>query len=411
MVVRTSARETIAIEASSVNSYLAHKQHLLPGTHLTDVVQVTRNIVALHATEAAGPHLSLWARVPDFQRQALEDALYDRRELAKVLCMRVTLHVVPSDGLPLFFQAYVERRAQAEFRDGEYLLLQAGLCQAEEAGALLNELHRQVLATLAEKGPSTVQEFSQAVPELKARVRHDVGKPYEGEFSIGSRLVPGMCALGLLIRARPRGTWRSHLYEYAVLSDWLPDVDLDWVTPQEARAWLVRRYLSAFGPATFDDVQWWTGFSRGETEEALIALKPEVVKVTFEGWGSGYLMLGDDIQQLRHFAPPDAPYVFFLPGLDPYIMGYGDRRRFLVPGHRAKVFDRAGNAMPTVWANGQVVGAWGQRKDGSVIYGLFEPVGEEEQALLAGKVQRLEGFLGGEFLPPRTHTPFTRALR
>jgi len=90
--------------------------------------------------------------------------------------------------------------------------------------------------------------------------------------------------------------------------------------------------------------------------------------------------------------------------------------------------------MPTVWANGRVVGAWGRRKacgepfgfpfdftqgraqdrprrtNGNVIYGLFEPVGEEERVLLEREIQRLEGFLGGEFLPPRTHTSFTRAL-
>jgi hypothetical protein len=100
-------------------------------------------------------------------------------------------------------------------------------------------------------------------------------------------------------------------------------------------------------------------------------------------------------------------------------MGYRDRGRFLAPEHRAKVFDHAGNAMPTVWVNGRVVGAWGQRKacgeprrtNGSVIYGLLESMGEEERALLEGEVQRLEGFLGGEFLLPRTHTPFTRALK
>jgi hypothetical protein len=137
--------------------------------------------------------------------------------------------------------------------------------------------------------------------------------------------------------------------------------------------------------------------------------------------------LADDAQRLRDFALPDTPYVFLLPGLDPYIMGYRDCGRFLTAGHRAKVFDRAGNAMPTVWTNGRVVGAWGQRKacgepfgyaqdrprrnNGSVVHGLFEPVGGEEQALLEGKVQQLEVFLGGEFLPSRTHTPFTRALK
>jgi len=403
---------------SSVNSYLAHKQHLLPGSRCSDVVAVTRDIVALHATEAIAPYLSLWARVPDFQRQELEDALYERRELAKVLCMRATLHAVPSEELPLFFQAYVERHTRAEFWDWGSLLVPAGICQDEEVEALLKRLHRRVLDVLAQKGPATAREIDQAVPELEATVRYGVGKPYEGEVSIGSRLVPSMCTLGLLIRTRPRGTWRSNLYEYAALRHWLPDVDLQSVTPSEAQAWLVRRYLAAFGPATFDDVQWWTGFSVGETAAALKTLAPAVVDVAIEGLGGGYLLLADDAPRLNDFAPPDRPSVFFLPSLDPYIMGYHDRRRFLSLEHYSKVFDRAGNALPTVWVNGQVVGAWGQRQapvapgrsNGGVIYGLFEPVGEEEQALLTREAQRLGDFLGGEFLPPRTHTPFTRAL-
>jgi hypothetical protein len=396
-----------------LNSYLVHKQHLLPGSRLADVVQITRDIVALHATDATSPYLSLWARVPDFQREALEDALYERRELVKVLCMRVTLHAVLSGEVPFFFQAFpqafFERRTPVAFR-GKLLLVQAGICQEEDADATLDDLHRQVLDVVAEKGLSTARQIIQAIPELKVKIRHDVGKPYEGEFSIGSRLVPGMCTLGLLVRARPRGTWRSSLYEYAALSDWLPGVDLDSVTPQAAQTWLVRRYLSAFGPATRDDVQWWTGLSKGEIAQTLEILKPAVVEMDIEGLGDDYLMLTDDAQRLRDFAPPDAPYVFLLPVLDPYIMGYRDRRRFLAQEHRAKVFDRAGNAVPTVWVNGQVAGTWGQRKDGSVIYGLFEPVSDEEQALLADEARRLENFLGGEYLPPRFRTAFTRTL-
>jgi hypothetical protein len=398
------------IKVSSVNCYLAHKQHLLPASCLTNVVQVTRDIVALHATDPTGPYLSLWARACDFQRAVLEDVLYERRELVRVICMRTTLHVVPSDEMPLFFQAYAGRHLRAESRDSASFLVMAGVCGEAEAETYLAKLHRRVLEVLASKGPCTLREISQAVPELKAKIRHSVGKAYEGEFSIGSRLVPDMYGLGLLVRARPRGTWRSNLYEYAALSDWLPDVHLESVTPQAAQTWLIARYLAAFGPVTLDDVQWWTGFSKGETEAALRALGSEVEAVAIEGLGDGYLMLAGDVQRLADLARSEVPYVFFLPVLDPYIMGYRDRHRFLAPQHRTKVFDRAGNAVPTAWANGRVAGAWGQREDGSVIYGLFEQVSEEERALLADEARRLENFLGGEFVPPRSRTPFTRAL-
>jgi hypothetical protein len=222
-----------------------------------------------------------------------------------------------------------------------------------------------------------------------------------------------MSAVGLIIRTKPRGTWRSNLYEYAVLQDWLPQVDLRSVDVEQARGEIVRRYLQGFGPATFDDVQWWTGFSKRDTEKALKPLRPHITEVDISGIGSGYLMLQDDARQLNSYAPEPSPYVFLLPSLDPYIMGYRDRRRFLAEEHHKKVFDRAGNALPTVWAGGRLVGAWDQSQaDGRVIYGLFEPVGEAEESLLAARAQRLGELLGDTFIKPAFfHTPFTRHLR
>jgi uncharacterized protein YcaQ len=390
-----------------VNAYLAHKQHLLPASRLGDVVQVTRDIVALHTTSATSPYLSLWARVSNFQREALEDALYEQRDLVKVLCMRVTLHVVPCDELAHFHQgcrAYVERRTPPRFR-GEGLLVEAGLCGPAEAEALLADLHRRVLELLAERGPSTTQELADQIPDLQAKIRHDVGKPYEGEFSIGTRIISNMCAQGLLVRTRVRGTWRSNLYEYAPLSDWLPDANLASVTAQEARAWLVRRYLAAFGPATPDDVQWWTGFTKTDTRKALKALEAEVAEIAIDGLGGGYLVLADDAESLRRFAPPGIAFSFFLPSLDPYIMGYRDRRRFLAEEHRPKLFDRAGNSVPTVWLNGRVVGSWGQQEDGCVQLHLLEKTTTGEQALLDGEAARLEGFLAEEHLRSGFLTP------
>ncbi len=378
--------------------------------HPAEVVQVTRDIVALHATAPTGPYLSLWARVHDFRREMLEVALYEQRALARMLCMRTTLHAVPSDEVPLFLNAYRERRRRAGLSEEERLLVLAGLCEEGEANALLNQLGCRVLSTLRERGPLTVRQIGQAVPELRAKVRHSAGRAYEGEFSVGSRLVPSLCAEGLLVRAWVRGTWRSNQYEYASLSEWLPHAALESVSSQEARTWLVRRYVSAFGPVTFEDVHWWTGFSKGKVQEAIRSLGSELETVGVEGLGDQYLMLGGDAQWLANHSLPEGPYAFLLPSLDPYIMGYRDRCRFLAKEHRAKVFDRAGNAVPTVWVNGQVVGAWGQQQNGKVVHGLFEQVGAQEQAILAEKVRCLEVLLAGEVLPQRCHTSFTRKL-
>jgi hypothetical protein len=396
--------------SSLVNAYLAHKQRLIPASRHVDVVQVTRDIVALHATAPTGPYLSLWARTLDFQRQALENALYEQRTLARWLCMRRTLHVVPSDELPLFVQAYTERHATSVEREGRDLLVRTGLSTAERAGVQLRALQQDILSVLSAKGPCTVPELIHAIPDLQTQIHHSLGKSYAGTFSLGSRLVPAMCTLGMLVRARPHGTWRSNLYEYAAPADWLPGIDLEAMEPQAARAELVRRYLAAFGPAKAEDVQWWTGFTVEEVEESQSAIQPSPVELHIEGMDGAYLVLPDQGHQLWSCSPPGIPYVAFLPSLDPYIMGYRDRRRFLAPEHEKKVFDRAGNAMPTVWVNGGVVGAWGQHKDGRVAYGLFESIHDTERALLDDEACRLSDFLNGEYLRPRSHTAFTRTL-
>ena len=399
------------MNVARVNHFLAHKQHLLPESRLRDVLQVTRDVVALHATVPTTPHLSLLARIHELQRETLDDLLYEQRSLLRMLCMRATLHVVPTDEIEYFHRAYVERRVRAETRYQQSLLVEAGLCQEAEAHDMLRRLRDRVVEVLTQTGPCTARKISLAVPELVAKVRYAADKPYGGEFSVGSRLIPGMCSLGLLVRTRTRGSWRSNSYEYATLSHWLPDADVGPAGPQEARVWLVRRYLSAFGPATSEDIQWWTGFTKEETWQSVGDLGPATVRVAIDGLGPGYLMLADDAQRLREFEQTAAPSVSFLPGLDPYIMGYRDRGRFLATQHTRKVFDRAGNAIPTVWAGGRVVGAWGQRKDGTVIHGLFDSVDAAERAAIATEAGRLERFLKGEFLAPRTSTSFTRALK
>lgn len=404
------------VTPDQVNWFLLSKQHLAPETRGDDVVQVVEDICALHATSALTPYLSLWSRVKGFSRQQLDAELYENRRLVRVISMRRTLHIVPSEKLPVFFQA-TKKQVQRHFpRQARGLLVQAGLCKEGEEAEALERLHQRIAEILADRGPSTVSEMSELVPELKIKVKYNVDKPYAGEFSLGSRIVPGMCILGLLVRAKPRGSWRSTLHEYAPLAVWLPDVDLESLTPDEAQARLVRSYLAALGPATLEDIAWWSGFSKEETRRALSALDDEIVETEIEGLGGGYLMLATDHQQLQETQLGPEPTVNLLPSPDPYLMGYRDRRRFLAPEHYEKVFDRAGNAFATVWVNGRAVGVW-RELEAAIELLLWQDV--ENEALMT-EAQRLGRFLSGEDVevvvkpyPPGTYVknPFTLAKR
>jgi hypothetical protein len=57
-------------------------------------------VVGLHSSDPATVYLSSWARVDGFEPSDLEDALYRRRSLVRMLGMRRTLFVVPVDLAP-----------------------------------------------------------------------------------------------------------------------------------------------------------------------------------------------------------------------------------------------------------------------------------------------------------------------
>ena len=75
-------------------------------------------------------------------------------------------------------------------------------------------------------------------------------------------------------------------------------------------------------------------------------------------------------------------------------MGWAERAWYLGE-HVPALFDRSGNAGPTVWWEGRIVGGWGQRPDGEVLVRLLEDVGGEAAAAVEAEPARLQDWLGG----------------
>jgi hypothetical protein len=269
--------------------------------------------------------------------------------------------------------------------------------------ASFDSVAERVLDALGDRD-ATVTELYDRVPELAARFDGAPGKSYGAPTAVGGRLLDAMGASGQVVRARARGSWKQSTCSWARLDRWLPDLPPP-PPAAEAHRQLVRRYLEAFGPATVDDVVWWTGLAKGPIRAALTALGDEVVEVEVPGWSGPRVALRSGLEDLQ--APRDPAPVAFLPALDPSVMGYADRDWFLAPEHKAPLYDRSGNTAPTVWWDGAVVGAWAQPKDGAVRYRAFRPAPEGEVAAAA---RVLEAALAGDRVAPRFPTPVVKEL-
>ena len=98
-----------------------------------------------------------------------------------------------------------------------------------------------------------------------------------------------------------------------------------------------------------------------------------------------------------------------LPTLDPTIMGWKEREWYLGP-HGSVLFDSNGNAGPTVWWEGRVVGGWAQRRDGEIVFELLEDIGVEGVRTVEKETRALAAWLGESRIRPGFLPAFQRAL-
>src|SRR5690242_657043 len=84
---------------------LAVRHHLAGSALAATPVDAARGVVALHATDPATVFLSVWARTPPVELDAIERALYEQRSLLRMLAMRRTMFVTPVDLAPVLHAA------------------------------------------------------------------------------------------------------------------------------------------------------------------------------------------------------------------------------------------------------------------------------------------------------------------
>ncbi len=141
------------------------------------------------------------------------------------------------------------------------------------------------------------------------------------------------------IRTAPLGPWpHTKPSPFVLWREPLPE-------PEAAAGRVVRSYLAAYGPASREDIQQFTGFRMRQIDPALEGVRES----------DGLF----DVPRARRAAGDERAPVRFLPAFDSIILAHRDRSRIVPPEYVEAVFNkRNATTKNTFTVDGFVAGAW-----------------------------------------------------
>ena len=267
----------------------------------------------------------------------MEEALINDRALIRAPAFRGSLFLLSIQDYPIYFRTF------------HTLLLQRGLQKLADLNVSRAHLCHFVtlLETAAPQLPMTVPQIIDIIYPARRE------KP---DNETAQRIVQKLCDMGILVRTHAKG-WKGNEFTYALLKIWSPETSLKPDNPETARTETIRKYLRAYGPATMEDISWWTGLPLIQCQRSVSHLRREALRFHVEGYRDDMIGLRETVDLLRRKATNEDE-IQLLPQWDPYISGWRDRKRIVDKEVMPFIFDKAGNAVSVIVDVGKVIGVW-----------------------------------------------------
>jgi hypothetical protein len=341
------------------------------------MLAVASRLCGLHAQLMSSAELMVWARVEDLDRQAVQRALWEDRTLVKTWAMRGTLHLLPSDELPLWHAALGTNRRY----------LKPALWK-KYFGITLEELDglTHAVGSALDGRVMTREELAQEVGRLtgSAAFGAKIALSSWGTVLRPAAFTGRLCfgpSVGQRVRFTHPRTWLA-----------APPRPVD---PQTAPAAVARRFLAAYGPATYQDLaRWWSGGGVSTAKQWIASLGEDVLPVDLEGVQAW--MLAAHARELRDLPPGRS--VRLLPAFDQYVIAAScHAERLLTGGLRPRVFRPQGWISPVLLVNGFMQGTWRHDIKGSRVEVVIEPFARtpaQVRRAAEEEAERLAAFLG-----------------
>ncbi|MEX0796732.1 MAG: winged helix DNA-binding domain-containing protein [Acidimicrobiia bacterium] len=380
---------------------LAHRHLLSPELRTPDLPTVVDALVALHSSDPVTVYLTAAARLDNPSIDVIDHALYSERKVFRHHAMRRTLWVMGKETIGAAHASCTLKIADAEER--RFLAWLEDTPSISRPRAWLEMATERIVDYLSTSAPASTREIGLALPDLAEPVKVALGTRQETTIPGHSRALLLAALNGIVVRTRPRGTWIASNYIWDTARRWgFPA--LTGQEPAQGTAELLVRVLDRFGPCTLTDLKWWTGWTLTMTRRALADIS--AAEVALESGATGWMNASDVDDSVND----PGPWIALLPGLDPTTMGWKERDWYLATDVAAHVFDRNGNAGPTIWADGQVVGGWAQRANGEIAFDLHRELTREHRALLADAESRTIEFVGDTRFSVRFPSPNQKRL-
>jgi uncharacterized protein YcaQ len=370
----------ISLSWEQVNTWRLARHFLLRRAERDQMLEVVSRIGAVHAQVMSAAELQLWARVDGLTADDVSDALWTRRTLVKTWAVRGTLHLLAASELPLYAAA-LEQVIGKFYRRNSWLRYNG--VTLDEYQAIIDG----VCASLGAEG-LTREQLADAI------VNHT------GNETLHERLRSGW---GVLFKSSAHagclcfGPSQGQNVTFVNPTAWLPEyIPVDAGVALKS---LAKRYLGAYGPATFDDFGHWFGMQPPDAKKLFRSLGADLVEVNVEGWSA--MMLADQLADLQATSPVRS--VRLLPLFDPYVIANARHSHYLLdPAHKARVYRNQGWISPVVLVDGRMAGVWEQqKKSGSKTASIvtlqitmFSAPDAFTREGIGQEAQRLEAFIG-----------------
>lgn len=349
-----------------------HNEHLT-GPPLATPADVVAWLGAVQAQDYAGAKWALGQRTRKTCRDADVEAAFQRGDFLRTHVMRPTWHfVAPAD-----LRWLLKLTAPRVHAISAYYRRKNNLTQAT-----FRRSNRALEKALRDGKHLTRDELGAALATAGIPVK---GEPL-GHLMMYAELEGVICS----------GPRRGKQFTYALLEERVPPAPA--LDRDQALATLARRYFSSHGPATVQDLAWWSGLTVADARLGASAAAPPLARETNTLDGKEYWYAPEQAAAGTK-ARSKTPIMHLLPNYDEYLIAYASYAPVTDPAVVSKttVGDRATMlANHIIVRDGKVVGGWRRvaTKDAVTIETrLLTPLTREETRALTDAARRFGRFL------------------